>query len=53
MRCKKCGRRIWFEGSWGDAETPDTFKCHGYDCGAMNYNPARFYGTGKPRSKTA
>jgi len=27
MLCKKCGERIWFQGSWTDASTPKTFDC--------------------------
>jgi hypothetical protein len=26
-RCPECNTRIWFQGSWGDADIPKTFRC--------------------------
>lgn len=38
MICHKCSVRNWFQGSWGDADTPDLFLCVG--CGQELKTPA-------------
>lgn len=38
MNCHKCSVRNWFQGSWGDADTPNLFLC--VECGTKLKTPA-------------